>query len=285
MELGIFAKTFPRPTVDGVLDAVVNCGLRCNQFNLSCAGLPTLPDAVELSVVAGISRAFKERGMQMAAISGTFNMIDPDVRRREVDLRRLTHLIEMARPLGTRVVTLCTGTRDPNDMWRAHPENGTPSAWRDLLAALATVVPVAEAAGVVLAVEPEHANVIDSAAKAERLLAELATPALGIIVDAANLLAPDSFGRQQDVLSDAMERLGAHVVLAHAKDIDRQSAVRTVGEGAVDWNLYLSLLRKAGFEGSLIIHGVEETQAAKSVKFLREQLAAADLVQGPSKGN
>ena len=43
MQIGIFAKTFVRPTLDATLDAVAAHGVRVVQFNLSCAGLPTLP--------------------------------------------------------------------------------------------------------------------------------------------------------------------------------------------------------------------------------------------------
>ena len=35
MELGIFARTFARPTVEATLDAVAAHGLRCVQFNLA----------------------------------------------------------------------------------------------------------------------------------------------------------------------------------------------------------------------------------------------------------
>ena len=46
MRLGIFAKTFSRPTVEGVFDAVREHGLNCVQFNMACAGLPSLPDHI-----------------------------------------------------------------------------------------------------------------------------------------------------------------------------------------------------------------------------------------------
>ena len=46
MQLGIFARTFARPTVEDVFDAVRAHGLRCVQFNLSCAGVSTLPDEI-----------------------------------------------------------------------------------------------------------------------------------------------------------------------------------------------------------------------------------------------
>ena len=38
MQLGIFAKTFPRPTLEETLDAVADRGLTELQFNMSCAG-------------------------------------------------------------------------------------------------------------------------------------------------------------------------------------------------------------------------------------------------------
>lgn len=44
MKLGIFTKTFQRPTLDAKLEAVAAHGMREVQFNLSCAGLPSLPD-------------------------------------------------------------------------------------------------------------------------------------------------------------------------------------------------------------------------------------------------
>ena len=123
----------------------------------------------------------------MAAVSGTFNMIHPDPAQRADGLRRLAVLAAACGALGTRLITLCTGTRDPEDMWRRHPANDTPDAWRDLLASLEVALAAAERHDVFLGVEPEVANVIDSAAKARRLLDELRSPRLKIVMDPANL--------------------------------------------------------------------------------------------------
>ena len=38
VRLGIFAKTFARPSPEGVFDALVGYGLRQTQFNMSCGG-------------------------------------------------------------------------------------------------------------------------------------------------------------------------------------------------------------------------------------------------------
>lgn len=59
MELGIFARTFSRSSFEETLDAVLDHGLAHVQFNLSCAGLPTLPETMNLDRCARIARCFR----------------------------------------------------------------------------------------------------------------------------------------------------------------------------------------------------------------------------------
>ena len=44
MKLGVFAKTYERPSVDQAFEAAARDGFSCVQFNLACSGLNTLPD-------------------------------------------------------------------------------------------------------------------------------------------------------------------------------------------------------------------------------------------------
>src|ERR1041384_4297615 len=93
MQLGIFAKTFVRPTLGETLDAVVSHGLDCIQFNFSCVSLPTLPEQIDAGLVDEIRRELTMRRLTMAAVSGTFNLIHPDLRKRRHGLARLKVLI------------------------------------------------------------------------------------------------------------------------------------------------------------------------------------------------
>src|SRR5262249_930353 len=170
MRLGIFAKTFVRPTLEATLDAVKAHGLDCVQFNMACAGLPTLPEQIDPEICQRIRRETAARGITIAAVSGTFNMIHRDSNARRAGLDALEVLAEACRDLGTSIITLCTGTRDRHDMWRRHPDNNTPRAWNHLLDSMQEVVEVAEACDVTMAFEPEVNNVVDSAKKARRLL-------------------------------------------------------------------------------------------------------------------
>jgi sugar phosphate isomerase/epimerase len=272
MRLGIFARTFARPDPESALDAVAAHGLDAAQFNLALLGGPSLPAAVSPADAARVAAAHAARGIAMVAVSGTYNMAHPDPATRAAGLRRLRELIRAAPALGTRVVTLCTGTRDRGDQWRGHPDNATPEAWADMLASVAAAVEAAEAAGVVLGVEPEPGNVVRDAAAARVLLDTLASPALAIVLDAANLVPAPRLGEQRRILADALARLGPDVVLAHAKDVRPDGSIVAAGRGALDYDAYLALLRDAGFTGPLILHGLAEDEVAGSVAFLRERL-------------
>ena len=276
MQLGLFAKTFTRPTVEEVFDAVAGLHLRCVQFNFACAGLPGLPEALPDGLVERIRSAAGARRIAIGALSGTFNMIHPDVRLRHEGLRKLEILAGACARLGSGVVTLCTGTRDAENMWRGHPDNGSPEAWRDLHVSLTKALTIANKHEITLGIEPETSNVIDSAAKARRLLDEMKSPRLKIIMDPANLFHPGDLPRQREILEDAFDLLAGDLVLAHAKELaeDGHPSGLAVGAGVLDWDHYLALLRRVKFGGPLILHGFEEADAAASVQFLREKLAS-----------
>jgi sugar phosphate isomerase/epimerase len=275
MTLGIFAKTFSRPTVEEVFAAVAKHHLRCVQFNFTCAGLPSLPDEIESELAKRIRKSAAEHRVALAAVSGTFNMIHPDAKRRRDGLRKLGVIAAACEPLGTTFVTLCTGTRDPGDIWRRHADNDSPEAWRDLTVSMTKALTIADKHNIALGIEPETGNVVSSARHARRLLDEMKSPRLKVIMDAANLFHPGDLPRRNEILDEAFDLIGGEIALAHAKELgsDGQLGGLVLGTGALDWDRYISLLRSAKFDGPLIMHGFEERDVAASVKFLRGKLA------------
>jgi sugar phosphate isomerase/epimerase len=276
MDVGIFAKIFGRPTLEDTLDAICTHGIRYVQFNMACAGLPTLPERIPPELVNHIRQAFSTRNLTMSAISGTYNMIHPDPAQREAGLGRLHTLAQACSGLGVSVITLCTGTRNPENMWRAHPANNTPEAWHDLIIVMRRAAAFAEEAGVQLGIEPELSNVVDSAVKARRLLDEVGSPALKIVMDGSNLLRAVDIARMPEIFHDAFQLLGDKLVLAHAKDllVDGSTEHGAAGTGVLDYDLYLNLLKAAGYDGPLILHTLDESQVDQSVAFLRAKIAA-----------
>ncbi|MFI5456995.1 MAG: sugar phosphate isomerase/epimerase family protein [Isosphaerales bacterium] len=307
MHLGIFAKTFPRPTLEETLDAVVAHGLTHIQFNMSCAGLPTLPERIDEELCRLIARALRERGLTMAAISGTFNMCDPDTSRLQDNVHRLDVLAAACRWLDTRIITLCTGTLDPHDMWRWHLENVRKSTWERMVQSMKEAVKIADRHEVTLAFEPEIKNVVSSAMRARRLLDEIDSSWLTVVIDPANLLLSGDSSRWQEILDEAFDWLGPDIVLAHAKTPPILEKAPEMGPGELEslilstcrahpdveevlraklateegarklrhvfrlqpfYEFYLACLTKIGFRGALIMHGLEEREVVEATLFL-----------------
>jgi sugar phosphate isomerase/epimerase len=272
MQLGIFAKTFVRPTLGATLDAVIEHGLNCIQFNFACVGLPSLPDRIEPELARMIQVETQRRGLSLSGVSATFNMIHPDEEKRSDGLRRLAALAAICPVLRASVLTLCTGTRDPENMWRRHPANDTAEAWNDLLRTMSSALDIAEQFRVTLGVEPETANIVSSALKARRLLDEIKSPRLKIIMDAANLFRVGELSRQREILNEAFDLVGGDLVMAHAKDVRETGAEIehvAAGTGSLDYEFYVAKLREAQFPGPLILHGLAEAEVKGSVAFLQ----------------
>lgn len=274
MRTGIFAKTFNRPVLPETLDAVVQAGLTTIQFNMALTGGSSMPDDIPFLLAAGVRDEVARRGLEMAAVSGTYNMAHPSASHRSAGLRRIGEVIAAARTMGTSCVTLCTGSRDTEDMWRWHPDNATPEAWRDMRASIEAALVAAEAHDVTLGFEPEHNNVVNDATAGRRLLDELGSPPrLKVVIDPANLFPGGGLDRQADTLREAFELLGDDLVLAHAKDVTDDGAIVAAGHGALDYDLYVSLLQAAPGDVPLILHGLSEADVPECLAFVQAALA------------
>ncbi|MBW3622576.1 MAG: sugar phosphate isomerase/epimerase [Armatimonadetes bacterium] len=275
MQIGIFTRTFIRPSLEETLSAVRRSGIRHVQFGLSCAGLPELPEEINEATARALRQEFAAHDIEMAAVSGTFNMIHPDIEVRQKGLRGLRELAAACQEMGTSVITLCTGTRNPDSMWRPHPDNDTPEAWRDLLHSMDTAAKIAEEQEVTLAFEPEVSNTVDSARKARRLMDEIGSDRLRVCMDGANLYHAGELPRMREILDEAFDLLGSDIALAHAKDVDRdgEAGHLAAGTGLLDYDAYVAGLQRVGYAGPVILHSLTEKQVPSCVAFLSEKLS------------
>lgn len=170
------------------------------------------------------------------------------------------------------MITLCTGSRDPENMWRWHPENASSQAWSDMLSSMEAALRIAEEEQVTLAFEPERANVVNTAAKGRALLVAMQSSHLKVVIDPAHLIVPGDEHQMSQVLDEAFDLLGEYIVIAHAKDRGADDTFRAAGEGILDYDQYVRLLRAASFNGPLILHGLTEGQIDTALQFLRDKL-------------
>ena len=260
--LGIFARTFRRDTPEEVASAVANAGYALAHWNFAAIGRSTLAADVDETRFAQVRKAFEAAGLGIPSVSGTFNMAHPDSELRARQAEQAERLIRLVPVLGADVVTLCTGTRDPENMWRAHPGNADPSAWSDLRRTLDPLLEAARDAGVLLGVEPEHANVVRDAPTAARLLDELGADApIGIVLDPANLLTPDTVKRQDEIIGEAIDLLGDRIISTQAKDVVA-SGYAAAGAGLMDYPAVFAQLARIE-PVPVIVQDATEVDAAR----------------------
>ena len=155
-------------------------------------------------------------------------------------------------------------------MWRWHSDNDSQKTWDDMVQSIETALIAAEKNNLILAFEPESENVANSASRARKLLDELRNPRLRIIIDPANLISPKR--DQKEVLDESFTLLHDAIVIAHAKDRNHDYKPCAAGKGILDFGYYLRGLKKIGFAGPLIMHGLEEEDVRFSRKFLERIL-------------
>jgi sugar phosphate isomerase/epimerase len=228
-----------------------------------------MPSALPEAAAVRVASASAISGVPLCAVSGTYNMAHPDPKVRADGLRRLEVIAASCAAIGTGIVTLCTGTRDPDDQWRHHPDNTSPEAWRDMLAEMEKAVAIAERHDIRLGIEPELANIVSSAAKARRLLDEIGGDRLVIVLDPANLFEVADLPTQRRLVAEAIDLLAPDIAMGHAKDRNADGTFATAGKGVLDYPHYVTCLRAAGFGGDLVAHGLDAGEAPDVAVFLR----------------
>ena len=275
MQLGIFAKTFAGTDPALVLGAAKTAGYEAVQFNLACAGLPSLPDHIEdeAGVAAQIAAASRATDVSLAALSATYNMAHPDPIKRRAGLRGLETAMRVAVGAEIPLVTLCTGTRHPTDQWAHHPDNADASAWADMAVEVALALDLAEAHNVDLGIEPEQANIVQSTADARRLITEMGSARLKIVFDPANLFEQATAEQAREIVARSVAPAAGSIAMVHAKDRHSDGLFATAGQGVVDFADLLGRIRATGFDGPLVTHGLEASEAPTVARFLRGLLA------------
>ncbi|HEY0175112.1 MAG TPA: sugar phosphate isomerase/epimerase family protein [Pedobacter sp.] len=271
MKTGIFAKTFTG-TLPEILQQVHDHGIDRIQFNFSITGLPSLPDDVDEEVQQAVQTGLSSNNLSVEAVSCTFNMIHPDPAERRGGLRKLAVIAAQCSWLGTNLVTLCTGSRNILKGWEAHPDNSSRAAWYDLRESLDIALMHAEDHDLELGIEPDTANVVSSVDKAVQLLKEVNSPRLKIIYDPANLFEHEPVSEITDGISYAIDQFGGNIVSVHAKDRDPFGEFVAAGQGILPYGHFLAQLKQIGYQGNLMLQGLEPAGVTAGIAFLQKQI-------------
>lgn len=273
MTIGIFSRTFAHASFAECLASASAAGYDGVHLSLASVGLDSLPESIPEGLGERVKAQAAKQCMKLLGVSATFNAAHPSQDYRREHARRAGLLIKAARGMGIDVVSICTGSRSEKSMWEFHPDNAGPAAWADARRTISELAKMAQDEGVVLGMEPEPANVVASAELAERMLDEVGSEAIRVILDPANLISvPGGVEAQERILGQAFERLARYTGIVHAKDHDAAGSMCAPGEGVVNFPLVFELIRKHRPGVPVVTHNLPESAAARTAAFLKQGL-------------
>lgn len=291
MRIGVCTTDFEKALpADELFSLVKQLGFSCVQLSFSSVsecGFSVsdhieIPGEVSPEAIAAICSASEKHGIQIAAVNGTFNMAHPDPAVRAEGLRRFDGFLSSVKAIGCSLVSLCSGSRSVSGLWMYDPATALPDAWDDMYSTMKAAVAMAEKHGIVLAIETEASNVIDSPEKARRIIDEIASPNLKMILDCANLFhfgeaSPENV---RPAIDRAIEQFGRDIVIAHGKDVRESNGIDFCGAGfgIIDFPYTLEKLRSVGFAGEMMLHGIYNiADMPICLQFMRDCFAKASV--------
>jgi len=225
--------------------------------------------------VTGLKRQAFRSGLDLVMLSIHQDFVDPDPAVRKKDVDHTLHCIQLASDLGIPCIRLNSGRWNTiasfDDLMKVKgdeppiPGYTDEDAFKWCIACIESCLPVAEKAGVMLALE-NHWGLTTRPENLLRIVGAIHSPWLGINLDTGNF-ATDPYA--------GLEALAPHAVIVQAKTYYGGGEWYTLD---LDYKRIAGILRKAGFKGyiSLEMEGKEspETAVPRSLEVLRAAFGA-----------
>ncbi|TVY10402.1 sugar phosphate isomerase/epimerase family protein [Paenibacillus cremeus] len=275
MRFGILAHNLGKTTTEELARRVGSYGLGFVQLALAKALTDIDSSLGRLSpgLANHVADIFARENVRISVLGCYINPIDPDPEQRRLGIARFKEHLRYARDFGASVVATETGTlRNYREVFPNHSEE---AIWALLRSAVEEMAEEAERWGVTLGLEASGTEVIHTPEQMHRMLSEVRSANIGIVMDPVNLLNPGNIDNQHDVIRRSFELWGDRIVLTHVKDMDvtpdGKKQYVSLGKGRIDYPFFLRLLQEykpfmnLSFEG-----GVEPAEIPDAIEFLKK---------------
>lgn len=220
MHIGIRLHDTREGTLDQRLHAAREQGFSCAHLAMSkaCPGfkMDQAPALLTEELAAEVRDSFQTENMECAVLGCYLKLAEPDEEKRARIRAIYRAHFRFARLISARVV----GSETPAapGMVFSDPAPVSEEAFRFFVQCLKPIVRDAEEEDAVFAIEPVFSHIVSTPERAERMLDMIPSENLQIILDAVNLLGPETVGQADKIVQDAVSRLGDRVRILHLKD-------------------------------------------------------------------
>ncbi|MBR5224280.1 MAG: sugar phosphate isomerase/epimerase [Clostridia bacterium] len=242
MIIGMRGHDFGRMEPSALAEKIASHGYRATQLAFGKA-FPQSPEAYMTDqALLDIRKAFETQQIQIPVMGCYVSASDRDDDVRNAAKKKFCDALRASVILGAG----CVGTETTHFVY---DESEREAAYAHLLDFVRGVVPTAEACGAIVGIEPVAYHTLATPEMTRRLLADVPSDHLRVILDLANLVPPGICDPavQHDLLRRALSSFGDRICVLHIKDgvwnSENKWENRPLGKGIMDWETLLPLLR------------------------------------------
>jgi sugar phosphate isomerase/epimerase len=247
MQFGIRLHDAKKAPIEERLQIVKEQGFECAHLALSkvISENSVADSALTPGYAMYLKRLFAKNELDIAVLGCYLNLANPDAAQLKTIQNKYMANIRFAAQLGAGVVGTETGA--PNVEYKFEEACWSEEALETFITNLRPVVKYAEQMGVLLAIEPVVRHIVCNPVRARRVLDEIDSPNLRIILDPVNLLEIYNYEKQDEIIDQAIELLGKDVAVLHVKDFviqDNKLISVPVGQGQCHWDRIIPYMKK-----------------------------------------
>lgn len=293
ISVGIFTGYYPY-TLAETIEKIKKDGMNCVQLDLEFKDLDLGHGKITAEKAHQVRDAFRDANIPIVAISAYTNLTHPDLATRESNINRVKEILKFARDFGTPYVISETGTYNTESDWLPDEKNYTEEAYQEFKAIATDIAKYAYEQDAVFLIENYTNNIIGSVDQVARLLQEVDHPGLGLLLDPTNFFDGSNIDDVDPVIEKIFWVLDDKIKVAHAKDCKRAENLNekfgdgsaehnsfrgagavelpAAGLGVLNYDLYLSRLRKTHPNIPIIIEHLDEEDIPRAKKFVDDTL-------------
>lgn len=242
MIIGMRGHDFCRMNPQALAEAIDNAGFRATQlaftkaFDAPAAALMT-PDSLD-----AIRSTFAAHSIAIPVMGCYVSASDKDPEKLAAAKASFAEALRASVRLGA----LCVGTETTHFTF---PEEEREAAYLRLLDFTKAAAKAAKECGALVGIEPVALHTLNTPELTRRLIDDVSSEHLKVILDVANLVTPETTApqAQAEILTCALSCFGEKICVLHVKDgIFNSEGVwenRPLGQGVMDWANLLPRLR------------------------------------------
>ena len=220
--------------------------------------------------------AFSEADIVLAEYgSYCINILDTDPTVREANIQEIMTNLRRADEMGVRCCVVHGGSVETGGWGAAHPDNFSQKSFDDTVAIVQRILDEVQPSTTRLGMETESYLLPDSPQEYLKIIKAVDREAFAVHLDPINITSsPRRFFFSGDFIRECFDVLGPYIVSCHAKDtniVDHASVQITetfVGDGKIDYDVYLTEIEKLKSAPTLMIEHLNEAQLKQGLEFL-----------------